>query len=318
MILLFTSSRIRIRPMNIPHPIPYQGSKRHLATAILRYFPDDVETLVEPFAGSAAITIAAACRSSAKRFVINDINEPLIRLWREIIARPKHISATYSELWEAQAGRERTYYDFIRSEFNRTGQPGYLLYLLARCVKAAVRYNSTGEFNQSPDNRRKGTHPILMQKHIFGVSEVLRGETKCLSSDYKQALRDIGKADLVYFDPPYQGVCGRRDSRYLERVGFDEFVSTLDNLNGRDVSYIVSYDGRTGDKTFGKPLPTLLQTQHVELAAGRSSQSTLLGRDENTFESLYLSPALVSRLDGSSSTYPPKTGESPKTMEASL
>lgn len=304
--------------MNIPHPIPYQGSKRHLATAILRYFPDDVETLVEPFAGSAAITIAAACRSSAKRFVLNDLNEPLIRLWREIILHPLQISASYAQLWGDQVGRERAYYDFVRSEFNRTGRPGYLLYLLARCVKAAVRYNSNGEFNQSPDNRRKGAHPTLMRKHILGVSEVLRGETKCLSADYKQALQNVGKADLVYFDPPYQGVCGRRDPRYLESVAFDEFVSTLDKLNGGDISYIVSYDGRTGDKTFGKPLPAHLKAHRIELAAGRSSQSTLLGRSEDTFESLYISPALVKRLDGSAFSYRLRAADGPKMMEASL
>ena len=145
--------------MKVPHPIPYQGSKRHLAAAILRYFPADIETLYEPFAGSAAITIAAAHQSLANRFVLNDFNKPLIDLWREIINHPSRIASDYAELWSAQNGRERVYYDFVRDKFNETRRPGYLLYLLARCVKAAVRYNSNGEFNQSPDNRRKGAHP---------------------------------------------------------------------------------------------------------------------------------------------------------------
>jgi len=38
--------------MKIPHPIPYQGSKRNLASQILRFFPDEINRLVEPFAGS--------------------------------------------------------------------------------------------------------------------------------------------------------------------------------------------------------------------------------------------------------------------------
>ncbi len=41
-------------------------------------------------------------------------------------------------------------------------------------------------------------------------------------------------------------------------------------------------------------------TQHltlVELEAGRSSQATLLGRDEMTVESLYLSPRLAAQLE---------------------
>jgi DNA adenine methylase len=39
-----------------------------------------------------------------------------------------------------------------------------------------------------------------------------------------------------------------------------------------------------------------LNLRLIELAAGRSSQATLLGRRAETYESLYLSPALVERL----------------------
>jgi DNA adenine methylase len=288
--------------MKVPHPIPYQGSKRHLAAAILRYFPADIETLYEPFAGSAAITIAAACHSLTNKFVLSDFNKPLIDLWREIINHPSRIASGYAELWDAQNERERVYYDFVRKRFNETRRPDYLLYLLARCVKAAVRYNSNGEFNQSPDNRRRGAHPNTMRKHVFGASRLLRGQTKCLAVDYRDALRNIGKRDLIYLDPPYQGVCGKRDPRYLESVAFDDFVTVLDNLNAEDISFIVSYDGRTGNKIFGRTLPSFLDLHHVELHAGRSSQSTLLGRDDNTYESLYLSPALIGRLKDSASS----------------
>ncbi|MBI4662205.1 MAG: DNA adenine methylase [Verrucomicrobia bacterium] len=41
--------------MKVPHPIPHQGSKRNLAPAILGYFTERVGTLIEPFAGSAAL-----------------------------------------------------------------------------------------------------------------------------------------------------------------------------------------------------------------------------------------------------------------------
>ncbi len=35
----------------VPHPIPYKGSKRNLAPAILGYLPERVGTQIEPFAG---------------------------------------------------------------------------------------------------------------------------------------------------------------------------------------------------------------------------------------------------------------------------
>lgn len=269
----------------------------------MRFFPSHVETLYEPFAGSAAITIAAACDSLAMNFVINDLNKPLVELWKQIIAQPASIAREYSKLWNEQDGQERDYYKVVREKFNQTKQPDYLLYLLARCVKASVRYNSNGEFNQSPDNRRKGMHPETMASQITAVSRILLGKTECISMDYKEAMKDATERDLVYLDPPYQGVSNNRDARYLEGVNFDGFVSALEILNRRRISYIVSYDGRTGDKVFGETLPSFLNLHLVELHAGRSSQSTLLGRNDDTYESLYISHALSQRLKHA----PPRT-----------
>lgn len=54
---------------NLPHPIQYQGSKRNLAPVILRYVPKGIERLIEPFAGSAAISIATAARQMEKSYI---------------------------------------------------------------------------------------------------------------------------------------------------------------------------------------------------------------------------------------------------------
>jgi DNA adenine methylase len=285
-----------VKAVGVPHPIPYQGSKRGLARTIITYFPQDTERLIEPFAGSAAVSLAAAYYGKAKIFLLNDLNKALVDLWNEIINKPEEIASAYRELWLAQAGRERDYYDFVRVQFNKTQRPDCFLYLLARCVKASVRYNSFGEFNQSPDNRRKGAHPDTMRAHIVGASRLFRAKTSLASVDYREALANAMPSDIVYMDPPYQGVCGNRDPRYIEGLPFDSFVAALDTLNSTGVSFIVSYDGRTGSKTFGKPLPKCLGLAHIEIDAGRSTQATLLGRDVNTVESLYLSPALVARL----------------------
>jgi DNA adenine methylase len=294
--------------MKVPHPIPYQGSKRNLAPAILDYFPGGVATLIEPFAGSAALTVAAAARNLASHHLINDLNKPLVDLWRAIINSPEKLARQYEQLWKAQHGDRRNYYDEVRDEFNRSGKADHFLYLLARCVKASVRYNANGEFNQSPDNRRMGALPETMRQHILGASRLLRGKTEITSLDYKEVVARATGDDLIYMDPPYQGVCGNRDPRYLKSVQFDEFVEILETLNFRNISYLVSYDGRTGARTHGRRLPERLRLHLVELEAGRSSQATLLGRDEVTVESLYLSPALAEKLNLRRS-YPRRSAE---------
>ncbi|MHB9102180.1 MAG: Dam family site-specific DNA-(adenine-N6)-methyltransferase [Sulfuricella sp.] len=288
---------------SIPHAIQYQGSKRNLAPAILRYVSGSVDKLVEPFAGSAAISVAAAARGMAKTYSINDLNRPLVELLRLIIEHPLETASFYECLWNEQHDDSVAHYYKVREDFNRTQDPRLFLYLLARCVKGSVRYNSDGLFNQSPDKRRHGTRPSTMRTNIFGVSALLKGKAVFSSLDYRDVLAKAGKADLVYMDPPYQGVCGERDSRYFSGISHDDFVGALKDLNSRGVAYIVSYDGRRGDKVFGELLPASLGLTRVELEAGRSSQSTLLGRDELTFESLYLSHDLTKGLASLSTGY---------------
>lgn len=283
--------------MKLPHPIPYQGSKRNLADKILAYFPLKVNRLFEPFAGSAAITIASAYYSKANHFVINDINEPLIKLWDKIINHPEQIISEYHLIWNNQIGREEEYYYEAREIFNATQKPEYLLFMLAKCVKAAVRYNSNGEFNQSPDKRRLGRTPSNMCEDIARVSQLLKNKVTLLSSDYDEVIAAASVDDLIYFDPPYQGTGQNGGFRYMQDLNHDDFVLSLFQLNKKNIPFLLSYDGRTGDKYFGKPLPDALNLTKIEIDAGRSSIATLLSRVENTYESLYISPSLLNKID---------------------
>ncbi|HJS19525.1 MAG TPA: Dam family site-specific DNA-(adenine-N6)-methyltransferase [Anaerolineales bacterium] len=282
--------------MKIPHPIPYQGSKRNLAKYILPFFPRKIEILFEPFSGSAAISIAAAAHRKAFRFHLNDVNQPLIALWNEIINNPNNIAEQYENLWLEQQGNERKYYNLVRDHFNKTKRPDYLLYLLARCVKASVRYNTNGDFNQSPDNRRLGRNPQQMKNDIFTVSKLLHNKTTLTSVDYKEVLAMATSNDLIYMDPPYQGVCATGDPRYFSGIDFEEFMQELKKMNAKNIPFILSYDGRTGKKSYGENLPDELGMYRLEVEAGRSTQATLLGRDDVTFESVYLSKRLVDNL----------------------
>lgn len=282
--------------MKIPHPIQYQGSKRSLASIILRYFPNRFSRLVEPFAGSAAISIACATRGKANSYWINDLNKPLAELLNLIINHPREIADFYDKIWNEQHEDSLEHYYRVREDFNRTRDPRLFLYLLTRCIKGAVRYNSEGLLNQSPDKRRFGTRPEKMRENILGFSALLKGKSVITALEYRDVLLNVNEDDVVYMDPPYQGVCGDRDSRYFAGISHDEYLSALAELNERNIRYLVSYDGRTGNKTFGKLLPDSLSLTLIELEAGRSTQATLLGRDDVTIESLYLSARLANEI----------------------
>jgi DNA adenine methylase len=209
----------------VPHPIPYQGSKRLLAARILAHAPTGFDRMIEPFAGSAAITLAAAATGSARRFVIGDSLAPLAELWRRIVSEPVRVAARYRRIWKAQLADPRGHFLSVRARYNRTRDEVLLLFLLARCVKAAVRFNARGEFNQSADHRRRGMHPNRMGKELSGAARLLAGRTRVVPGDYAVLCAEATPADLVYLDPPYQGVSEGRDPRYAEPLALARLVA---------------------------------------------------------------------------------------------
>lgn len=280
----------------VPHIVQYQGSKRALAPQILNCFPKHFNRLVEPFAGMAAITIAVAQRNMTSRFIVNDLNAPLVNLLKTAIEHPGSLVQEYEELWKEQfeytEGFIQHYYK-VRAEFNEGyTDAAHMLYLLARCVKGSVRYASNGMFNQSPDKRRHGTRPQTLIDNVNQISALLKGKVEYFSSDYRDILDSAVPGDVIYMDPPYQGVCATRDSRYFSGIEFDSFVKALEKLNLRGIDYVVSYDGSCGNKHYGEELPRHLELSKILLNAGLSSQALLLGKKEVTMEALYISKGL--------------------------
>lgn len=169
--------------------------------------------------------------------------------------------------------------------------------MLNRIVKGAIRYNSNGELNQSADKRRLGARPETVRSRIYSVSDILHGSS-VLAKDYKDviALADID--DLIYMDPPYQGTSDTRDCRYISGLKKKDYELVLKSMVQRDLSFMVSYDAVNSEKNYGEALDSSLGLCHLQLVAGKSAQATLLGRNEVTIESLYISPALLHRLGG--------------------
>lgn len=290
--------------MKVPHLVQYQGSKRIIAPEIIKFFPNKINRLIEPFSGTCAVSILTAAENKCDCFWVNDINAPLIKMMEECVNEPQKLASAYLAVWEGQFQNNQNPVDYfykIRKEFNCGKQDSArMLFLLARIVKGAVRYNVHGELNQSCDKRRYGTKPQVIADNAFKIAELLKGKTDFSSKDYKEVLALTRPGDLVYMDPPYQGTSSRdtrRDNRYIQGVDFDEFIEELSKLNDRGIDFIVSYDGRTGDKIIGKELPQKLHLNHIYINAGLSTQATLNGKKEITYESLYTSKNLMRHSD---------------------
>ncbi len=280
--------------LRLPHPIPYQGSKRNLATKILSFVSGrKFRRFYEPFAGSAAITIAAAHAELASEYIIGDSLAPLTQIWNQVISSPDALTNDYERLWHGQLDNDSRYYNRVRDEFNRSHDPAPLLYLLARCVKNSPRFNRQGGFNQSADKRRLGMHPTKMRDEILGASALLAKHTTAICADFESMIVEATGEDIIYMDPPYEGTSTGGDKRYYQGLDRNRLIRALTDLNRRNIPFLLSYDGRCGDKVYGLKLPESLNLTHIELDAGRSSQATLNGKTDVTVESLYISTNLI-------------------------
>ena len=277
----------------LPHPLPYQGSKRKLASVISDYIPDSIDTWYEPFAGSIAMTIWAASQGIANRYIIGDSLTPICHLWQSIIDEPAKVASSYELVWSGQKDHNPEYFNQVRARYNAEREPVDLLYLICRCVKNAVRFNKKGDFTQSVDKRRLGMRPDKMAEAISGVSLLLKGKTDVRHGDWLATVSDAASNDYVYLDPPYLGTSIGKDKRYAHQLEQERLIFGLKHLTNRKVRFSLSYDGMTGGREYGPPLPEHLGMTRLLLHAGLSSQATLVGRSEETLESLYVWPSIA-------------------------
>ena len=251
------------------------------------------------------MSIYAAYHRRACNFVVADSLEPMVSLLRSIVERPELTVARYRAVWEGHGTRGPAYFNEVRDRYNNSRDHIDLLYLICRCVKNAVRFNRDGRFTQSVDKRRLGMRPDKMSCAVFGVSSILQGRVQFRVGDWRETSADAGPGDFVYMDPPYLGTSIGRDKRYHQQLPQEDLVAGLEDFRKRDVPFALSYDGMTGGREYGPPLPKKLGLTRLLLHAGTSSQSTLSGRYEQTVESLYVTPGLSKSV----SAIIPETGE---------
>jgi len=82
--------------------LPWHGSKRQLAPAIIKLFPKDYERMVyvEPFCGSASVFW---CKQSSKVEVLNDLDEELMNFLLTVKFHPRELARSLRLLPNSRA-----------------------------------------------------------------------------------------------------------------------------------------------------------------------------------------------------------------------
>lgn len=260
--------------------IKWSGSKRSQSERIKSLMPTDYGAYFEPFVGGGSMLYAV----QPSRAVCGDICEPLIGLWNLIKSSPLVLADSYRTRWENLQSEGHVFYYRVRDRFNESHDPEDLLFLSRTCVNGLIRFNSRGDFNNSLHHTRKGIKPEQLKKIIEDWSGRIQSVTFRACS-YVEMVDEMRKGDVAYLDPPYFHTKGR----YYGTIDFQEFTGFLKLLNQKGVKYLLSYDGRRGEKDYEVKLPESLYRRKVLIPSGNSSFGKVInGKVEQVEESLYL------------------------------
>lgn len=251
------------------------GGKSTLMAEIGKVMPEG-KRLIEPFAGSCAVTL----NTSYDSYVVADINQDLIDLYRMVREQPDRLIALSRDLFSCCNSHDEYYR--LRDVFNqRTSdhptQAALFLFLNRHGYRGLCRYNKgKGEFNVPYGHYKK---PFFPEKEIHRLSEKLQKATLlCMSFQETLALAEPG--DVVYCDPPYI-----KKSRFTQyhSSGFDMahqrvLVARLEELYEKGVSVVASSHDEPcmRDMYSAFQQKTLIAFRSVGVAAGDEKKANEL------------------------------------------
>ena len=182
----------RIRPV-----LKWAGGKFRVLQEILPRLPAG-DRLIEPFAGSAAVSLNASFPSA----LVADSNADLINLYRSI----KNDASRFINEAEALFGgnyNNRESFDALRAEFNDCEDPFrrsvIFVYLNRHGFNGLCRYNGKGRFNVPFG---KYHNPSFPRADIEGFGEATR-HINFVHQSFHATMSQARPGDVIYCDPPY-------------------------------------------------------------------------------------------------------------------
>ena len=268
--------------------IKWSGSKRTQAENICSYITKNYETYYELFCGGCSVLyyILNNCPDRFNRYVCNDINEPLIELYKLIKSNYLSIQSTYEHLWlelnkNTDLERKKEYFNKTRSIFNESKDPKLLFFIMRTTTNGMPRYNKKGDFNNSFHVTRNGMNPMKIRVILANWSSLLNKYNVEFYSDSYENYK-VNKNDLLYLDPPYYNTKGM----YYGTIDYDNL---WDYLKNNKADWLLSFNGKAGEKDNTVSIPKIYK-KHVYLDSGNSSfrRVTRNSKNTNVKESLYI------------------------------
>lgn len=226
--------------------LKWAGNKNRVKHHIVPRLPKG-KRLVEPFAGSCAISLA----SDFDSYLIADANADLIDMYQFIKVDSDAVIAEAEKLFVPANNHAEAFYA-LRAEFNEAvtsvRKSALFIYLNRHCFNGLCRYNASGGFNV-PFGKYSG--PSCPSAEIARFAEFAqRCEFHHQSFDETFAMTEVG--DVIYCDPPYIPLSATSNFTSYAKDGFGPEMQIL----LADLALAASKSGK----------PTLVSNHHTPWA----------------------------------------------------
>ena len=201
--------------------VKWAGGKTQLLKHLEDLLPDTFGTYYEPFIGGGAFLFD----TQPQHAVINDINEQLINVYRQLKADPEAVIAAIRELDSIPCDKER--YLAVRQQYNEKISSGELdapcasliIWVNKHCFNGLYRVNGKGLFNVPYNNKTGGVS--MDENNLRGIGQYFRdNDVKIMQGDFMDACADVKDGDFVYFDSPYVPVSDTANFTSYTKDGF--------------------------------------------------------------------------------------------------
>lgn len=186
-----------VEPQRTRPFLKWAGGKFRVLNKILPLLPAG-KRLVEPFAGSAAVSLNADFPEA----LVADFNADLINLYRSIQTDPLRFLSEAGALFGGKCNN-REAFDALRAEFNGSEDPFrrsvIFVYLNRHGFNGLCRYNAKGRFNVPFG---KYDNPGFPRAEIEAFFESAK-RIKFVHGDFVSVMAQARKGDVIYCDPPY-------------------------------------------------------------------------------------------------------------------
>lgn len=191
--------KLRISPF-----VKWAGGKKQLLERLEERMPETYGRYYEPFIGGGALLLHV----QPKNAVINDVNEQLLNVYRQLKADAEAVISILRELDSVECDKE--HYLKMRAEYNKKIAAHILdaecaaltIWINKHCFNGLYRVNSKGLFNVPYNNKVGGVS--MSEENLRGIGLYLSsGDIEIREGDFEAACADVQAGDFVYFDSPY-------------------------------------------------------------------------------------------------------------------